>query len=145
MSNAVLGQLKSTEFTDADAERLRDFIQENTGSNLALVLRSILLALEEGQSVNVLADDAELSPNEAAKLRMMSRPHLLKFMRDGYLPFHMVGSHKRIRVSDLTAFMQAREAGAEILADALHGTPQTPEVPAAHPFSDSEINDLNDL
>mgnify|MGYP001056312071 CR=1 FL=1 len=87
MSNAVLGQLKSTEFTDADAERLRDFIQENTGSNLALVLRSILLALEEGQSVNVLADDAELSPNEAAKLLKMSRPHLLKFMRDGYLPF----------------------------------------------------------
>ena len=142
MSNAVLGQLKGAELTHAEAERLRDFIQENTGSNLALVLRAILLALEDGQSVNVLADDAELSPNEAAKLLKMSRPHLLKFMRDGYLPFHMVGSHQRIRMSDLTVFMQAREAGAEILADALHGTPQEPETPATQPLSDSEINDL---
>ena len=71
----------------------------------------------------------------------MSRPHLLKFMRDGELPFHTVGSHQRIKMSDLRIFMQAREKGAEILANALHGIRQTEPLVA----SKNVLAELEDL
>lgn len=120
MTNAVIGKLEGGSLTDAELDQLRAFISANEGTNLSLLLRSILLASEEGIGVNVLADDTEVSPNAAAKLLKMSRPHLLTFMRDGDLPYHMVGSHQRIKMSDLIEFMQAREAGAKFVAEAMH-------------------------
>lgn len=142
MSNAVLGQLDGHSISEDDLERLRAFVEEGGDSHLALLLRSMVMALDEGQTINVLADDAEVSPNEAAKLLKMSRPHLLKFMRDGLLPYHLVGSHQRIKMSDLRKFMQARETGAEILADALHGSPRAAE---NQTFSEDELDELKDL
>lgn len=125
MANAVLAQLEGNSLTGEELDRLRAFIREEQDSALGLLLQRLAEANEDGITINLLADDAELSPNEAAKLLKMSRPHLLKFMRDGELPFHTVGSHQRIKMSDLRTFMQAREKGAEILANALHGTRQT--------------------
>lgn len=144
MSNAVIAQLESQSLTQEEIAGLRDFIASAPDSNLALLLESILVALNEGQTINVLADDAEVSPNEAAKLLKMSRPHLLKFMRDGDLPFHMVGSHQRIKMSDLRNFMQARDAGARILAEALHGN-NTSADPLQEPFTHEEMDELKDL
>lgn len=125
MANAVLAQLEGNSLTGEELDRLRAFIREEQDSALGLLLQRLAEANEDGITINLLADDAELSPNEAAKLLKMSRPHLLKFMRDGELAFHTVGSHQRIKMSDLRTFMQAREKGAEILANALHGTQQT--------------------
>lgn len=142
MSNAVLGQLNGRSISETDLERLRALVKDDDDSQLALFIRAMVMALDEGQTINVFADDAEVSPNEASKLLKMSRPHLLKFMRDGHLPYHLVGSHQRIKMSDLRAFMQAREAGAEILAGALHGSPQPAENQS---FSQDELDELNDL
>ena len=135
MSSAVLAQLQGNSLTDDELARLRAFIRNEQDSSLGILLQRLAEANEDGITINLLADDAELSPNQAAKLLKMSRPHLLKFMRDGDLPFHTVGSHQRIKMSDLRTFMQAREAGAEILANALHGTrrPESPSLPQDEP------------
>lgn len=121
MSNALLGQLEGNSLSEAELVRLREFIRKEQDSPLGVLLQRVAEANEDGITVNLLADDAELSPNQAAKLMKMSRPHLLKFMKDGDLPFHLVGSHQRIKMSDLRDFMAAREAGAEFVANALHG------------------------
>lgn len=141
MSSAVLAQLQGNSLTDDELARLRAFIRNEQDSSLGILLQRLAEANEDGITINLLADDAELSPNQAAKLLKMSRPHLLKFMRDGDLPFHTVGSHQRIKMSDLRTFMQAREAGAEILANALHGT-RRPESPS---LSQEALDELDDL
>lgn len=142
MPNAALGQLNGRSISESDLERLRTLVRDDDDSQLALFIRAMVMALDEGQTINVFADDTEVSPNEASKLLKMSRPHLLKFMREGHLPYHLVGSHQRIKMSDLRAFMQARETGAEILADALYGSPRTAE---NQTFSQDELDELKDL
>lgn len=141
MAHAVLGTLDSAKISEVDIARLRHFIEEDEASNLSLVMRAILSAIEDGVSIDVFADDAEVTPNEAARLLKMSRPHLLKFMREGYLPFHMVGTHKRIKMSDLREFMKAREKGAEILATAIIA----PQGPEGQPLTQDELDELKDL
>lgn len=141
MTGAVLGTLDGSRVSNEDIDRLRRFIREDEHSDLALVMRAILNAAEDGVNINVFADDVEVSPNEAAKLMKMSRPHLLKFMRDGDLPFHMVGTHQRIKMSDLRRFMKSREQGAELLATALNAHPQS----TAHQFTQGELDELDNL
>lgn len=104
----------------ADRQRLESFISETEqGSPVALLLQRVLSSVSRGSDIDMFADDAELSPNQAAELLKMSRPHLLKFMDRGDLPFRLVGSHRRIVMSDLVRFAAEREAGAQIVADAL--------------------------
>ncbi|AFA75021.1 putative DNA-binding protein [Gordonia polyisoprenivorans VH2] len=83
----------------------------------------VTLADQVGVHVTVEADalagDAAMSPSEAAKLLKMSRPHLLTFMNRGLLPYTLRGTERRIRVSDLLTFMDGREKGAALVADAL--------------------------
>jgi excisionase family DNA binding protein len=46
---------------------------------------------------------------EAADLLNMSRPHLVKPLESGALPFHKAGKHRRVRFSDLMAYKAAQE------------------------------------
>ena len=49
----------------------------------------------------------EVTPTEASVMLDMSRPQVRRMMDRGMLPFRMVGTHHRIRVSDIHAFNQA--------------------------------------
>lgn len=112
--------LAAEDVSVADRQRLETFISEtDQGSPVALLLQRVLSSVSRGSDIDMFADDAELSPNQAADLLKMSRPHLLKFMDRGDLPFRLVGSHRRIVMSDLVQFAAERESGAQIVADAL--------------------------
>jgi excisionase family DNA binding protein len=89
------------------------------GSPVAVLLHSVVSAMSRGADVTLFESDAELSPNEAADLLRMSRPHLLKFMDRGELDFHRVGSHRRIRVPDLLDFIDRHERAKASVAHAL--------------------------
>ena len=85
------------------------------GSPVAVLLQGVVRAVARGSDVTLFDSDSEITPNEAAKLLHMSRPHLLKFMDRGELEFHRVGSHRRIRMSHLLDFIDRRErANADI-------------------------------
>ncbi|GHU02915.1 hypothetical protein FACS1894158_00050 [Betaproteobacteria bacterium] len=43
----------------------------------------------------------------------VSRPHLVKLLEDGVLPFHKTGKHHRVRVADVMAFKVQREEDSE--------------------------------
>lgn len=49
----------------------------------------------------------------------MSRPHLIKLLEDGEIPFHHVGTHRRIYLKDLKAFEDQRDAQRRKTLDAL--------------------------
>lgn len=62
--------------------------------------------------------NAEVTPTEAAVLLDMSRPQVRKLMDRGLLEFRKVGTHHRIRVSSIRAFLDAeRPRRREALAD----------------------------
>lgn len=109
-------RLEASDVSDAERARTEDFVRENENSPVSILLRRLLSLTAKGQSVDLLAHDAEVSPNQAAALLKMSRPFLLAFMDRGDLPFHRVGTHRRIKMSDLLTFMEQREAGSAIVA-----------------------------
>jgi excisionase family DNA binding protein len=64
----------------------------------------IVKAKASGQDVIITQGFEEVTPSQAATLLGMSRPQVRRMMDRGVLPFRMVGTHHRIRVSDLRAF-----------------------------------------
>lgn len=78
------------------------------------MLLKILVHLSEGKAITIVPTQAELTTQQAADLLNISRPSLVRLLEHGAMPFHKVGSHRRILFSDLRAFQEqtqrAREA-----------------------------------
>ena len=77
------------------------------------LLIDILAELAGGDAVKVVPVHAELTTQEAADLLNVSRPHLLKLLEDGALPFHRAGKHRRVGFSDLMQFKTTRDQASE--------------------------------
>src|SRR5690348_5388564 len=67
----------------------------------AALLETALGHLLQGERVAVLAEDQELSPNDAADILGISRPLVVHRMDVGDLPFRYVGKHRRTKLKDI--------------------------------------------
>jgi len=79
----------------------------------------ILEHLAKGERVAVLADDQEISPNDAAIILGMSRPLVVHRMEVGDLPYRYVGKHRRAKLKDvllLKSKLDEQRAALEALA-----------------------------
>jgi excisionase family DNA binding protein len=83
------------------------------------LLLDILAEIANGNAVKVVPIHAELTTQEAADLLNVSRPHLVKLVESGALAFHKTGKHRRIRLTDLTAFKAAQETSSVSAMEAL--------------------------
>jgi excisionase family DNA binding protein len=79
-------------------------------SKAAALLEAALERLLQGERVAVLAEDVEISPNEAAEILGMSRPLVVHRMDVGDLPFRYVGKHRRAKLKDVLAFKKEVDA-----------------------------------
>lgn len=68
------------------------------------LLVEILNELGKGKVVKVLAMDAEISTQQAADLLHISRPFLINLLERKEIPLHRIGSHRRLRLSDVLAY-----------------------------------------
>lgn len=88
-------------------------------SELVGVLMAIVQHLKAGHGVTVASLQAELTTVEAAELLNVSRPHLIKLLGGGALPFRMVGTHRRLRLVDVLAYRDRQDAAAREALDEL--------------------------
>ncbi|HUO91496.1 MAG TPA: 3,4-dihydroxy-2-butanone-4-phosphate synthase, partial [Rhizomicrobium sp.] len=68
------------------------------------LLLEMLEQMARGRLVAITPLEAELTTQEAADILGVSRPHLVKLLDTGVLPFRMVGKHRRVRLDDITRF-----------------------------------------
>lgn len=78
-------------------------------NNLYSFLLRLLADLRAGNSVTILQSRHELTTVEAGKILGMSRPYLIKLLEKGEIPFHLVGTHRRIYVRDVMAYRLKRD------------------------------------
>lgn len=94
---------------------------------LTELLRNVLEAVASGGSVTIRALPAELSTTVAADLLGLSRPTLVKMIKAGEIRAHMVGSHRRLKLSDVLDFQRERLEQQRIAFDKLRELERTIE------------------
>jgi len=68
------------------------------------LLKAIISNMAEGKSIALLPTDAEITTQQAAEILNVSRPHIIKLLEKGDIPFKKVGSHRRILLQDMLAY-----------------------------------------
>ena len=77
--------------------------------NVDAFLFGLLRDLRAGYSVTILQNKTQLTTVEASELLGMSRQFLVKLLEKGEIPFHKVGTHRRIYVRDVLAYKKQRD------------------------------------
>jgi excisionase family DNA binding protein len=72
-------------------------------------LRQLIADLYEGKSVSIIQNEAQLTTVEAARMLGVSRQFLVKQLEKNEIPFHLVGTHRRVYVRDLLTYKLHRD------------------------------------
>jgi len=81
----------------------------------ATLFRTLVKLVEEtgkGNAVAIVPVGIELTTQQAADLLDISRPHLVKLLMRGELPYRMVGTHRKIRAREVLGY-RLRTAAAQ--------------------------------
>jgi excisionase family DNA binding protein len=79
-------------------------------NNVYSFLCRLLADLKAGSSVTILQSNAQLTTMEASKMLGTSRQFLINLLERGEIPFHKVGTHRRIYARDILAYKAMRDA-----------------------------------
>lgn len=83
------------------------------------LLRDLLAELAQGNAVTVVPTHAELTTQQAADILNVSRPHVVKLLEAGQIPYARVGTHRWIRYQDLLDYKTKRDRESREALDAL--------------------------
>lgn len=110
-------QIKAMESYSALASTLKDITDEypeieieETQEKMKIpkaalqLLAKILHAMSEGKPLSIIPVASEMTTQSAAEFLGCSRPHLVKLLETGKIPFTKVGRHRRVKYEDLTAY-----------------------------------------
>jgi excisionase family DNA binding protein len=73
-------------------------------------LRQVVEVMRQGKAILVAPQGLLLTTQEAADFLGVSRPTLVKLLENGAIPFEKPNRHRRVRLQDLLAFQQRRQA-----------------------------------
>lgn len=69
-----------------------------------LLLEKVLDEMADGRTVQIASFSKEMGTQEAADLLMVSRPHLVKLLETGKIPYKKVGAHRRVLLEDVRKY-----------------------------------------
>jgi len=96
-------QLGSPALVAADGERLA------LPDAVCRLLKDIVRNMQLGRAIVLVPENQQLTTQRAADLLGVSRPHLIKLLEAGDLPYHKAGSHRRVYLKDLIAYQKRRD------------------------------------
>ena len=110
--------------TPAKAGTLHITITDETGAPVDVpdevyrLTHEVLSIVAEGGTAAVVEVEHDLTTPTAAEILGVSRrPHLIKLLDQGEIPYYKVGSHRRLAVADVLAYKRRRDAQHEALAE----------------------------
>jgi excisionase family DNA binding protein len=74
------------------------------------LLSTIISNMAAGKSMAIILSDTTIGTQEAADYLDVSRPHVVRLLEKGDIPFSKVGSHRRIKVDDLVVYQRKMKA-----------------------------------
>ena len=98
---------------EADQERL-----ELPAGAVALLME-ILEAMAAGRGVAIIPQNAELTTVQASEILNVSRPFLIKLLKEKTIPHRKVGKHRRILMEDVMAYKKRIDRDREEILDRL--------------------------
>lgn len=105
--SASLNQIR-TDFPEIEIEETEEKIRIPI-SALKFLAR-ILKEISQGNPISIVPIATEITTQAAAELLGCSRPHIVKLLESGRIPFNKVGKHRRIRYEDLVAYKKEMKA-----------------------------------
>ncbi len=109
---ATLIQLK-TEYPEIEIEETNEKIK--VPRQALELLAEILKGLSKGRPISIVPIAAEMTTQAAADFIGCSRPHLVKLLEGGKIPYTLVGKHRRIKYEDLAVYKKQMKAQQEAL------------------------------
>lgn len=73
------------------------------------LLVRIVRALREGESIALIPEHEPMTTQAAANFLGVSRPSLVRLLETGEIPYHNVGTHRRVLLKDLRYYEQKRD------------------------------------
>ncbi len=86
-------------------------------TDLDSFLKHVQEELKAGRPVMILEENAELTTMKAARILNVSRQFLVQLLEQWQIPFHKVGTHRRVYARDLLAYKVRRDAQRKALDD----------------------------
>jgi excisionase family DNA binding protein len=79
------------------------------------LLAKILEATSKGNPISIISIATELTTQAAAEFLGCSRPHLVKLLEEGEIPFTKVGKHRRVKFEDCVGYKKRKREEREAL------------------------------
>ena len=83
------------------------------------LLVDVVTLMRHGRTILLIPEDEEVTTQQAADMLGVSRPHVVKMLKEERLPFRQVGTHRRILLNDLEAFRDQRDKARRKVLDDL--------------------------
>lgn len=100
---------------------------EETGEKITIpksalsLLGTILKAMSQGNPISIVPIATEVTTQSAAEILSCSRPHLVKLLEEGKIPFTKVGKHRLIMFEDVIKYkQQVKEAQKQYLIEIMN-------------------------